>query len=183
MRFVRTVLLLGILAGAPALGQQTTLPATRPAAVVSGPDVRVSAHRPELVHVEPTIAFWHISKDGRDVYPLKLRFVVAIMGRVGRWLRFVDLSDQVEATRRVFDSDTRWTVVRGSDLEEGDSQGLPAWSRHVGDPVLESNLTRRVDCALFMVDALTNDELVHEAPAIVGRLSPSGLAHAGAPVR
>jgi hypothetical protein len=33
---------------------------------------------------------------------------------------------------------------------------LPVWSRHVGDPVLKSNLTRRVDFALFMVEALTN---------------------------
>jgi hypothetical protein len=78
----------------------------------------------------------------------------------------------------VFASDTRWTVVRGSDLEEGESQGLPVWSRHVGDPILESNITRRVDFALFMVDALTNDELIHEAPAIVGRQTPSALAHA-----
>jgi hypothetical protein len=39
----------------------------------------------------------------------------------------------------------------------------------VGDPILASNITRRVDFALFMVDALENDELVHEAPAIVGR--------------
>ena len=74
-----------------------------------------------------------------------------------------------EACRRVFASDTRWTVVRGSDLEEGESQGLPVWSRHVGDPILESNLTRRVDFALFMVEALENDEFVHEAPAIAGR--------------
>ncbi len=73
----------------------------------------------------------------------------------------------------------RCTVVRGSDLEEGESQGLPVWSRHVGDPVLESNRTRRVDFALFMVDALTNDELVHEAPAIVGRETPSALAITG----
>jgi len=48
--------------------------------------------------------------------------------------RFADIDDQVEACRRVFASDTRWTVVRGSDLEEGESQGLPVWSRHVGDP-------------------------------------------------
>lgn len=47
------------------------------------------------------------------------------------------------------------------------------WRRHVGDPVLASNLTRRTDCALFMVEALTGDSLVHEAPAIVGRLAPS----------
>src|SRR5690349_13812124 len=80
--------------------------------------------------------------------------------------------------RLVFASDTRWTVVRGSELEEGESQGLPVWSRHVGDPVLASNLTRRVDFALFMVAALENDELIHEAPAIVGRRTPSALAHA-----
>jgi len=82
----------------------------------------------------------------------------------------------VEACRRVFASDTRWTVVRGSDLEEGESQGLPVWSRHVGDPILASNSTRRVDYALFMVAALENDELVHEAPAIVGCRTPSALA-------
>jgi hypothetical protein len=57
----------------------------------------------------------------------------------------VDIDDQVEVCRRVFAGDTRWTVVRGSDLEEGESQGMPVWSRHVG-------------------------ELVHEAPAIVGCL-------------
>jgi hypothetical protein len=100
---------------------------------------------------------------------------------VARLARFADLDDQVEATRRIFASDTRWTVVRGSDLEEGESQGLPVWSRHVGDPILESNLTRRVDFALFMVEALTNDQLIHEAPAIVGRLAPSALAHANSP--
>jgi hypothetical protein len=88
---------------------------------------------------------------------------------------------QVEACRRVFASDTRWTVVRGSDLEECESEGLPVWSRHVGDPILESNLTRRIDFAPFMVEALENDGLVHESPAIVGRSSPSALAHATQP--
>jgi hypothetical protein len=29
-----------------------------------------------------------------------------------------------------------------------------------------------------MVDALENEDLVHEAPAIVGRQTPSALAHA-----
>jgi NAD(P)-dependent dehydrogenase (short-subunit alcohol dehydrogenase family) len=123
---------------------------------------------------------WHITRDGKDVYPWKLRAVVKVFGPVARLARFADLDDQVEACRRVFASDTRWTVVRGSDLEEGDSQGLPVWSRHVGDPILESNITRRVDFALFMVDALENDALVHEAPAIVSRQSPSALAHATA---
>lgn len=120
---------------------------------------------------------WHISRDGKDVYPWKLRAFIALFGRLAKLARFADIEDQVEACRRIFESDTRWTVVRGSDLEEGDSQGLPVWSRHVGDPILDSNLTRRVDFALFMVHALTNDELIQEAPAIVGRLSPSALAH------
>ena len=42
-----------------------------------------------------------------------------------RLILVADLDDQAEACRRVFASDTRWTVVRGSDLEEGDSQGCP----------------------------------------------------------
>jgi NAD(P)-dependent dehydrogenase (short-subunit alcohol dehydrogenase family) len=136
-----------------------------------------------LDHAEPgaRLVFscgWHITLDGKDVYSWKLKAIVKVFGAVARLARFADLDDQVEACRRIFVSDTRWTVVRGSDLEEGESQGLPVWSRHVGDPILESNLTRRVDFALFMVDALTNDELVHEAPAIVGCRTPSALAHA-----
>ena len=71
-------------------------------------------------------------------------------------------------------------MVRGSDLEEGESQGLPVWSRHVGDPVLESNLTRRVDFALFMVDALTNPALIQEVPAIVGCQTASARLAAAA---
>ncbi|MEH1030832.1 NAD(P)H-binding protein [Micromonospora profundi] len=119
---------------------------------------------------------WHVTRDGQDVYPWRLRAFVAAFGVLARLARFADIRDQVQACRQIFASDTRWTVVRGSDLEEGDSQGLPVWSRHVGDPVLKSNITRRVDFALFMVDALTNDELVHEAPAIVGCQTPSALA-------
>jgi hypothetical protein len=121
---------------------------------------------------------WHITRDGRDVYPWRLKTTVKVFGPLARLARFADLDDQVEACRRIFASDARWTVVRGSDLEEGESQGLPVWSRHVGDPLLESNRTRRIDFALFMVDALEQDELVHEAPAIVGRQSASALAYA-----
>ncbi len=90
---------------------------------------------------------WHITLDGKDAFPWKLRAVVKVFGPLARLARFADLDDQVEACRRAFASDTRWTVVRGSDLEEGESQGLPVWSRH-------------------------------EAPAIVGRQTPSALAHA-----
>lgn len=121
---------------------------------------------------------WHITRDGQDVYSRTLK-AEEMFGRwLGRITRIVDIDDQVEACRLVFASTTRWTVVRGSDLEEGDSQGLPVWSRHVGDPVLASNITRRVDYALFMVEALNNDSLIHEAPAIVGRHTPSAMAYA-----
>ncbi|MFD9857638.1 NAD(P)-dependent oxidoreductase [Streptomyces alboflavus] len=122
---------------------------------------------------------WHITRDGKDRYSRKFTLGVRVATFLGKLVRAVEIDDQVEACRRVFASDTRWTVVRGSSLEEGESQGLPVWSRHVGDPVLASDLTRRVDFALFMVAALTDDALVQEAPAIVGRLTPSALAHAG----
>jgi uncharacterized protein YbjT (DUF2867 family) len=138
-----------------------------------------------LDHAEPgaRLVFscgWHITRDAQDVYSWRLKALVNIAGPLARLARFADLDDQVEACRRIFASDTRWTVVRGSDLEEGESQGLPVWSRHVGDPILESNVTRRVDFALFMVEALENDDLVHEAPAIVSRQSASALAHGAA---
>ena len=115
---------------------------------------------------------WWPSRDGKDVYPWSVKKKL-LLGRLARLARVVDLDDQVEATRRVFASETLWTVVRGSELEEGESQGLPAWSPHVGDPILASNMTRRIDFALFMIAALENDDLIHEAPAIVGCQTPS----------
>lgn len=123
---------------------------------------------------------WHITRDGQDQYSRRFRLMVRVVTWLARLVRAIEIDDQVEACRRIFASDRKWTVVRGSDLEEGESQGLPVWSHHVGDPVLASNLTRRVDYALFMVEALTDDTLIQEAPAIVGRLSPSALAHAEA---
>jgi hypothetical protein len=120
---------------------------------------------------------WHITMDGQDKYSRGFLIFAEVSSWLGRVLRVVNIDDQVEACRRIFASDKLWTVVRGSDLEEGESQGLPVWSRHVGDPILESNMTRRVDFALFMVAALENDELIHEAPAIVGSQTPSALAH------
>ncbi len=121
---------------------------------------------------------WHITRDGLDIYPKKFKWQESAVRWIGHITRIVDIDDQIEACRRVFASDKFWTVVRGSDLEEGESQGLPVWSKHVGDPILESNLTRRVDFALFMIAALENDSLIHEAPAIVGCRTASALAHA-----
>ena len=136
-----------------------------------------------LDHAEPGARLifscgWHITRDGQDVYTRRLRLFVKVFGWIARLTRFADLDDQVEACRRIFSSDTRWTVVRGSDLEEGESEGLPVWARHVGDPILASNRTRRIDFALFMVHALTDDALVQEAPAIVGCRTESAQARA-----
>ena len=61
---------------------------------------------------------WHITRDGQDVYSRAFNAKVKALGWLGKLTRFADLDDQVEACRRVFASDTRWTVVRGSDLEE-----------------------------------------------------------------
>lgn len=124
---------------------------------------------------------WHVPRDERDVYPPSTLRAQAVMTKLMRALRVMDIDDQVEAARRIYASGTRWTLVRGSTLEEGESQGLPVWAEHVGDPVLASDRTRRVDYALFMVEALTDDELVRTAPAIVGRRTPSALAHPAAP--
>jgi hypothetical protein len=139
--------------------------------------------RAVLDHAEPgaRLVFscgWHITRDGQDVYSKRFLWLVAAFAWLARLLRFADVDDQVEACRRIFASETRWTVVRGSGLEEGESQGLPVWSHHVGDPILKSNLTRRVDFALFMVEALGNDALIRQAPAIDGCTTPSALAHA-----
>ena len=125
---------------------------------------------------------WHITRDGKDQYARKLMLEIKLtnlLNPVAKFFRLVDIDNQVEAARRVFASDAAWTVVRGSDLDEGESQGLPVWSQHVGDPILESNLTRRIDFALFMVAAIENDDLIHQAPAIVGCQSPSALAAQG----
>ncbi len=137
-----------------------------------------------LDHAEPGARLifscgWHITRDGKDVYPRKLRMEMLFFRPLLRMTRIADIADQEEACRRIFASDTRWTVVRGSDLGEGESEGLPVWSRHVGDPILASNKTRRVDYALFMVEALGDDGYIHEAPAIVSRASASARAHGG----
>ena len=123
---------------------------------------------------------WHITMDGKDRYSPLFLCTVKVITFLAKLFRAVEIDDQVEACRRIFESDRKWTVVRGSDLEEGDSEGLPVWSQHVGDPVLRSNRTRRTDFALFMVEALTDNALIRQAPAIVSRQSESAAAYGGA---
>ena len=57
--------------------------------------------------------------DGKDEYSWKFRTILKLFGWIGKITRMVDLNDQVDATRKIFESDKKWTVVRGSDLEEG----------------------------------------------------------------
>lgn len=127
--------------------------------------------RAVLEHAEPHARLifscgWHITMDGQDVYSRTFTSLLWLFGVLARLLRFADLDDQVRATDLVFASERPWTVVRGPNLEEGPSQGLPVWSRHVQDPVIARNLVRRTDFALFIVEAVENDALIRETPAI-----------------
>merc|ERR1719192_2866344 len=94
---------------------------------------------------------WHITRDGMDEYSCCFTSVICCLSCCCKCMRLVELDDQVLACDLIFSSSTKWTVVRGSDLEEGESEGLPVWSDHVQDPILASNITRRIDFALFMV--------------------------------
>jgi hypothetical protein len=71
------------------------------------------------------------------------RSVPKLAGFSGRITMLPGMTDDLALA-----SDTRWTVVRGSDLEEGPGDALPLWSRHGGDPVLASNRTRATPSAL-----------------------------------
>lgn len=55
---------------------------------------------------------WHITRDGKYLYWPTFKSV----GWVARLLRVGDLDDQVEACRRVFASNTLWTVLRASNV-------------------------------------------------------------------
>ena len=122
---------------------------------------------------------WHCkNKDNLDQYSLGLKILFGAVGFVGKVFRLVDLSDQERACDYIYDSNTKWTVNRACMLDEGPSEGFPVWSRHIGDPILSSNLKasmRRQDFAKFMVESLTNDDLIHEAPALVGCQTESAL--------
>lgn len=137
-----------------------------------------------LDHAEPGARLifscgWHITRDGKDRYSLRQKAIYSLFTFLGWATRMADISDQIRATDMIFASGTDWTVVRGSNLEEGESEGLPVWAPLVGDPVLASNMTRRTDFALFMVHAVTDDRLIRQAPAIVSRQSASAQEHAG----
>jgi len=54
---------------------------------------------------------WHITRDGLDVYSRSFKLFLKIAEWIGRRLRAVEINDQVEACRRIFAGNTRWTVV------------------------------------------------------------------------
>lgn len=135
-----------------------------------------------LDHAEPGARLifssgWHITRDGKDQYSRLFTLTLKVITWVAKAIRAIEIDDQVEACQRIFNSNTSWTLVRGSDLEEGESQGLPVWSQHVQDAALASNKTRRIDFALFMVTALEDDSLIRQAPAINGCQTESALQH------
>ena len=70
---------------------------------------------------------WHIKRYENDTYSRKFERQVKLFGLFGKLIRMVDIDDQVEACRRIFESKTLWTVVRGSDIKEGESQGRRLW--------------------------------------------------------
>ncbi len=77
---------------------------------------------------------WHITRDGKDQYSRTFLWGVKAFGWLAKLLHAADLDDQVEACRRVFASDARWTVVRGSGLEEGGESGRAGLEPASGRP-------------------------------------------------
>lgn len=126
---------------------------------------------------------WHVRLNAADRYPLTERLKTWFFGRIAKVSRMADIDDQEAAAQLVYGSGKDWTIVRASDLEEGESEGLPIWSEHVGDAVLASNHTRRTDFALFMVSGLTDPVLSRRAPAIVSRAAQSAREHRQASLR
>jgi len=87
---------------------------------------------------------WHVTRDGQDVYSWKLKALVKVGGGFARLARFADLDDQVEATRRVFASDTRWTVVRGATWKRARARaclyGAGTWATPFSRAILRAAL-------------------------------------------
>lgn len=86
-------------------------------------------------------------------------------GGIAWLLGVANVSDMLAATELIYASPARWTVVRGPWLKEGPSQGMPV-AGSLGDPKVAAKEVRRVDFAKFMVAALEDDALVHQAPVI-----------------
>ena len=66
---------------------------------------------------------WHISRDGQDVYPWRLKWKVRVLGGFGKLARAVDLDDQVEAVPTGVRQ--RYPVDRGARKRAG--RGRESW--------------------------------------------------------
>jgi hypothetical protein len=76
-------------------------------------------------------------------------------------------------------TDDRDVIRRGAAGCDGVLTVLaPMGVRQYASRTAQALLDRRVDFALFVVAAIENDDLIREAPAIVGCRTPSALAHA-----
>jgi hypothetical protein len=98
---------------------------------------------------------WHITLDGQDGYSWKIKALVNIAGPL----------EQHPVDRR-----TRQRPRRGR--QPGPARVEP--TRRRPHPQKQSHAPRGL--RPVHGEALQNDELVHEAPAIVGRRTPSALA-------
>ena len=115
-----------------------------------------------LDHAEPgaRLVFscgWHISRDGEDRYSRLFKLKVALFSLAGRLE-----ARQLRRPRRPGRGEP--PHLRQRHALDGRARQRPRGGRergaarcgagHIGDPVLASNRTRRIDFALFMVDAL-----------------------------
>lgn len=100
------------------------------------------------------------------------RIELVVGGAIAWLLGLANVSDMLASTELIYASPTRWTVVRGPWLKEGESQGMPV-AGSLRDGKLAANEVRRVDFAKFMVAALEDDSLVQKAP-VIARAADAG---------
>lgn len=94
------------------------------------------------------------------------RFELAFFGGIAGLFGLASVPNMIASTELVYASKTRWTVVRAPWLKKGESQGMPIFADHLGDPRVAAKEVRRVDFAKFMVAALEDDALIGRAPVI-----------------
>jgi hypothetical protein len=100
-----------------------------------------------------------------ETRPFVNRCELVLGGKIAWLFNLANVSDMLAATELIYASPTRWTVVRGPWLKQGESQGMPV-AGSLGDSTVAAKEVRRIDFAKFMVAALDDDSLVHQAPVI-----------------
>lgn len=100
-----------------------------------------------------------------ETRPFINRCELVLGGGIAWLLGLANISNMLASTELIYASQARWTVVRAPWLKEGESQGMPV-TGSLEDERVAANEVRRVDFAKFMVAALQDDSLVHQAPVI-----------------